>query len=382
MYSPRAMAVTWVIGDRLTVRLEGTDKALQRHLDTQLDPYAATPSSDAPDLVIERASQDSRPRFLDLQNPAGDGLVTAADGEQVYVVHPTGWCRVEVGTEGRTTRFTYGPGLEPGRVFASLGRPALQLALLRHGAVAVHSAAVEVSGTGVLIAGWSESGKTETALALMEAGARFLSDKWTILGEDRTLTCFPIGVGVRRWALRYLPQLRRALPAAARAQLLGAGVAAGMARPLRRLSGRGRVIDLAIDAAESAVRLADRAALQPSELIDAYGQREGWVPRSPLGVVVMLRTVPGMQVSAREVDPQSVAPRLARSAAFERRRLFELCQRALFAMPTYEALDVEAIVEREAAILRDVLSDARVVEVDAPFPTDPRRVVEAIGSWL
>jgi serine kinase of HPr protein (carbohydrate metabolism regulator) len=57
----------------------------------------------------------------------------------------------------------------------------MHLGLMRRDAVAVHSAAVEMDGQAVLIAGWSESGKTETALALMEAGARFVSDKRTVL---------------------------------------------------------------------------------------------------------------------------------------------------------------------------------------------------------
>ena len=57
----------------------------------------------------------------------------------------------------------------------------LQLGHVARGAAVAHSAAVVLDGRAVLVAGWSESGKTETALALMEDGARFLSDKWTVL---------------------------------------------------------------------------------------------------------------------------------------------------------------------------------------------------------
>jgi len=235
----------------------------------------------------------------------------------------------------------------------------------------VHSAAVETGGTGVVVAGWSESGRTETALALMEAGGRFVSDKWTILGEDGTLACFPIGVGVRRWVLPYLPRLRAALPRPARAQLLAAGAAGRITRPLRGPASRGKVLTLAGDAAERAVGLADRAGLRPSELIEAYGHCAGGAPRTSLGLLVLLRTVPGPAVSAREVDGKWAAPRLARTAAFERRRLFELHQRARFAMPEHEQLDMEATIGREQAFLSRVLARVRVIQVDAPFPTDP-----------
>src|SRR5204862_272952 len=80
--------------------------------------------------------------------------------------------------------FAAEPGFPIARAFGRVVRPTLQLAMLARGGAAVHSAAVELDGKAVLVAGWSESGKTETALALVEEGARFLSDKWTFVAED------------------------------------------------------------------------------------------------------------------------------------------------------------------------------------------------------
>src|SRR5919201_20485 len=97
-------------------------------------------------------------------------------------------------------------------------------------AVAVHSAAVAIDGRGVLVAGWSESGKTETALALVERGASFVSDKWTVVGDDGTAAAFPITVGVRGWTLAHLPRLRAALGGAPRARLRAAGAARALLR--------------------------------------------------------------------------------------------------------------------------------------------------------
>jgi hypothetical protein len=376
------MAVTWVVGDRLTVRLEGADRILRRQLEREFDPYSPGSTSEAANMLIQQAPQGPSPRFIDIQNPAGDGLVSATDGEGIYVVYRRAWCQVDVRAGERPSHFVCGPGFALTRFFSSLVRPALQLALLGLGGAAVHSAAVETGGTGVVVAGWSESGKTETALALMETGARFVSDKWTILGEDGTLACFPIGVGVRRWVLPYLPRLRAALPRSARAQLLAAGAAGRITRPLRGAPAPGKALTLAGDAAERAVGLADRAGLRPSELIEAYGQGPNGAPRASLGLLVLLRTVPGPAVSAREVDGEWAAPRLARSAAFERRRLFELYQRVRFAMPEHEQVDMETTTEREQVFLSRVLSGARAIQVDAPFPVDPRRVAEAIGAWL
>src|SRR5919202_225078 len=151
-------------------------------------------------------------------------------------------------------------------------------ALHARGAVAVHSAAVVVDGRAVLVAGWSESGKTETALALAERGAVFLSDKWTIVGDDGTAAVFPIGVGVRGWVLDHLPRLRAALGATPRARLAIAGAGRAAARRLPAEGG---------DALGRLIGLADRVALAPSAVRRAYGTAAGpW--RAPLRAVALL----------------------------------------------------------------------------------------------
>lgn len=70
-------------------------------------------------------------------------------------------------------------GFRLGRVFGRFVRRALRLAAARHGAVAAHGSTVAADGRGIAIADWFEAGKTETAVALVEDGGSFLSDKWT-----------------------------------------------------------------------------------------------------------------------------------------------------------------------------------------------------------
>lgn len=378
------MSTAFLVGDRLAVRLDDSDSSVVNYLRAEMDPYE--PVTSVPvraDAVIEAAGAAPAPSFRDVQNPAGDGLVTAVDDDDdLYVLHGDAWCRLRAPEPDGSTNLTYSAGFPLGRVYGRVLRPALHSRLLDHDAAAVHSATVEMDGAGVVVAGWSESGKTETALALMEQGARFLSDKWTILGSDRTLATFPIGVGVRRWVLPYLPRLRAALPSAARAQLGLAGVAARLSRPVRALRSRGRVGDLAGATAERVVALADRAALRPSQLIAAYGQGAGWRPRAKLQVLVLLATVPHAPPCARERDAAWAAPRLARTAAFERRSLFELHERARYAAPSRACLDAREAIDREERFLREALAGVTVLQVDAPFPTDPRRVAEAVASHI
>lgn len=377
------MEVEFDVAGRATLVLRDDDPQVARQVRSQLDPYRAAPrSATRPEVVLEVADAGLDAAILEIQNPAGDGVVTASDGTSLYVLHENRACSVPTPAGDRPARFVYEPGFPVWRLFGPLVRPALQLALLDNDAVAAHSASVEVDGAGVVIAGWSESGKTETALAFLEAGARFVSDKWTVIGADGSIATFPIGVGVRRWALRYLPRLRASLPPAARGQLLVAALAAAATTPFRRARPRGRVGALAAGGLEHALALADRAALSPSQLAAAYGQAHDSPPRVSLQTIALLTTVREGDVEARPADATWAARRLARSAAFERRAYFELHQRARFSFAELAAGASESIERREEQFLAERLGDMRVLEVRAPFPADPRRIAAAIARWL
>jgi hypothetical protein len=372
------VAATFDLSGRLTLSVDDREAAVERFVADQMDPFERRPTSGRPDdVALEATLRRDRP-VLDIQNPARDGTVTASDGERFYVLVDGRACVVPEPTRDRPIRFTYEPGFPVRRIYAALVRPAMQLDLTRRDAVAVHSAAVEMDGRAVLVAGWSESGKTETALALMEVGARFVSDKWTILGTDGEVSAFPINIGIRRWVLRYLPTLRAALPGAPRAQLAVAGIAAAVSRPARGRVHPGRAGTLA----SRAVALADRAAVTPTELRTAYRQADDPARRLPLGTTAILTTVPGPEVVCEPADPAWAAARLARSAGFERRELFSVLERRRYAFPRETGSPMEPAIAEETRLLEHALGNGRTLELRAPFPVDPRKVAEALMRRL
>jgi hypothetical protein len=374
-------AVQFEIGHGVSLRLVGGDERTARALRAALDPYNPTLSDLPPDVTIEPLSEE--PVALELQNAAGDGLVTAWDGTAVFVQAAMRWCRVPLPALTGPFVFAYQPGFPLARVFNPFVRPALQIAASARGVIAVHGAAVVADGRGVVLAGWSESGKTETALAFMEEGATFLSDKWTLVASDATISCFPISVGVRRWMLRYAPTLRTSLPAPARLQLRLAGVAAALnGRPARERLLRGRIGGLTGDALDRIVALAERAAISPTALSATYGDPPPAEPAT-LEALVLLTTIPGVLPSAEIADPAWAARRLARSATYERRRYLDLHRRVRYAQGEPRTGDVEAEIEdREERHLHHVLQRVRVIEARAPFPCDPRRIVDAVRPLL
>lgn len=361
-----------------TIRLSFSgDSSAAGVLRKALDPWGPVSTERPADVTVEELQET--PTLLELQNPAGDGLVTAWSGSDLYVRAGGRCCRVPPPALEGPFDFAYERGFPLAAVIRPFVRPALQIAASAHGAVAVHGAAAVVDGKGVVVAGWSESGKTETVVAFVEEGASFLSDKWTVIRADGTVACFPISVGIRRWVLEYAPRLRTALPAAARLRLRVAGSVAAVAESRARkrvLSGTTG------DALERLVISAERVSMSPTDLAAAYGDPPPTATPA-LGAVVLLTTTPHGEPDAVPADPAWAARRLARSATHERRRYLDLERRMRFAHASPEAPYIASEIEaREEQRLVSLLETVPVIEARAPFPCDPRRIVAAVRPLL
>ncbi|HWU06311.1 MAG TPA: hypothetical protein VN520_07985 [Streptomyces sp.] len=347
-----------------------------------MDPFPAANAApaDRPDVVLEW--RDGPPgRFLDVHNPARDGMTTAYDGQDLHLISGDRSCAIVSSPDGGLT-LRCPPAFPLAPLFRTVVRPALQMAAIGHDTAAVHSAAVEIDGRAVLVAGWSESGKTETALALVEDGAGWLSDKWTLLGADAQASAFPVNVGVRRWVLACLPRLANGLPRPARVQVAMAGALARATRPVRRQGSRGGRPAAAAAVAERAVSLVDRAALRTSDIRAAYGQTDDPTRRLPLGTLVLLTTVPGSTVSVETGEPGWSAARLALTGAYERHDWLMLQDRLRYADPSLAGDGRDRTSGAERGILERALAGARILHVRAPFPVDPRRVAAAVREAM
>jgi hypothetical protein len=359
------------IAGRVSLALRSLPDRDVARLTAALDPYGAGPVPAEPDVIVERLAPPLKP-LVDVQRDAGDSRVTGTDGERFYLLARGRRCALPPLGAPPPARIALQAGFAAGRPVARILRYQMQLALHRRGAVAVHGAAVELAGRGLVVAGWSESGKTETALALAEAGATFLSDKWTVVAEDLTAAAFPIGVGVRGWTLAHLPRLRATLAGGERARLMAAAAGRAALRPLR-----------GHDTVDRLLGLADRVSLPPTALRRAYGTPPDRRWETQLEALALLTTVPqGTPVGVAPADAAWAAARLANTAAFERRGFFELHDRATWAFDDRAPAARDRIREHERALLERALARIRVIEVRAPFPTDPRPVADAIRRHL
>ncbi len=356
---------------------DGLDPALERTVAAAFRPYLPQAGSIAgAGVTIEQLI--AGPAFRDIEGRAGDDLVTAYDGSRAYILRGRGSCVLPDPLRDVPAAFAFTSGFPVHEMVHSYVRTAAAVTALHNEAVVVHASAVSIEGRAVLVGGWSESGKTEVALAFAEAGARFISDKWTIVRADGSVCPFPASVGIRKWVLPYLPRLRAALPAIARAQLAGARAVSMVSRPMQRPF-RSALLREAGLYSRRVAALADRAALSVEQVRAAYGITGDPTEPVPLGLVVLLTTAePGTRPEAVPADPDTVARRLAQAAMFERRSYFSVTERVRYGGAGEERTDGPAVAVAEERLLGARFAPVRVLQVRTPFPGDPRLVVQSI----
>ncbi len=324
-----------------------------------------------------------RTRLLGIQGSAGDAILTGQDGERAYLILGRRVCSIPDPLHEMPVAFEYERGFPLHEVAATFLRTGVALSAIRNDAVVVHASAVSLEGRAILVGGWSESGKTEVSLALAEAGAGFISDKWTVVRADDSVCPFPATVGVRRWVLPHLPRLAAALPATSKLQLQAAGLAAHVAAPFQRPF-RSPLAREASAQLSRVLDLGDRASLSLEAVRSVYGGPGDIIEPTPLGLVVLLTTVPrdgAGEPTARAIDPALLARRLALAGAFERRSFFSVTDRV-----RYGGLEGrtsgDAAASAEERVLRERFAGLPAIEVATPFPMDPRRAAELILARL
>jgi hypothetical protein len=127
--------------------------------------------------------------------------------------------------------------------------------------------------------------------------------------------------------------------------------------------------------------LASRLSLRQTEVAAIYGSPQDSHRTPRLTTLAMLTTVSTPNITVRPADVGWAAERLARSAAYERRTLYELDARVRYASASAGSSPLAAIPDRESERLRHLLAGVQVLEVSAPFPTDPRRVADALAEY-
>jgi hypothetical protein len=364
--------VDYSVHGLITIRLVDAPSSAVKAIERIMGKSQGEPS-DEPDILI---------RFVDKMPVSGQlryiGLNDAAfDSENFYRVDEGGrLIRIDFETLGDPCEIVCEQGVSIVPHMVQI----LGLRLLNKGYVLLHSGAFVYKGTGVLVTGWEKGGKTETLLPFMAAGARYLSDEWTIVSaEDGTLWGLTGMTQVWSWHLRYLPQfwarikpfdrfrirmvrlyqvIYRALPAGLR----GRGI---FAQWFYRLS------------LEGGVALVGQSRSAPELLF----RDQIWQGPAPMDRL-FLATLGQGETRILPVDPDEIAHRMVSSLAYERRTLWHAYQQFRFAFPERRNDLLESSREREMDCLLQAFGGRSAFEIRHPYPVDLPALFRAVVPYI
>jgi hypothetical protein len=313
------------------------------------------------------------PPWDELLGDSGDGRRTGILHPRVGTLLDDGWWSVE--EPGDPLRLEGSSSLAPSRLVSEILRPAAMVQVARLGGVTLHASAVLSESGPLLLAGWSEAGKTETALAFVESGARMVADKWTLLRPDRRPLGYPGAVQVREWVLPYLSSLRSHVTRRMRMQVAAARLAGSVPALIQRLPGPS-----ARDVARRLAAITDLGSRIRLSLDDLALEAHVPPTTEPVRRLALLRVRPGSTVDVSAASAESVVEPLLISAFHERQGWRSLVERASFASRPVDLSSLD-VIDLERASLREMLADIEVLIVKAPFPSDPRRIRDAIMEY-
>ena len=369
--------VDFDLGGVVGVRLVDAGPADRGAVARQLGPIEK-PLAREPDLVlrfVERLAGTGTRRFV--------GLDDAAFDEQAFLLlrgkHKSR-AAVEVPFErlgGRCELLC-----ERGMAAVPLLVPMINFTALAKGVLPLHAAAFVHRGRGVLATGWSKGGKTETLLAFLSRGARYVGDEWTYLTRDgRGMFGIPEPIRVWSWHLDSLPELRTHLSAGERARLSMLGFMTG---------GMGRMTDGGARHASAATRSMNRfsALLRGQMCVDLPPERlfpgslsttngSDTAPAVP-EVLLFVMSCDAPEIRVEPIAPEIVAARMRASLAEEDLRLASCYHKFRFAFPERSNPLFERAAEMRAELLTSALSGKRAFEVRHPYPVSLPALYEAL----
>ncbi len=354
------------LGGAVGVRLLGAGPAEMAAVERQLGPIRR-PLAREPDIVlrfVDRLESSSALRYV--------GLDDAAFDDQDFLVlrgkHKSR-LRVRIPFErvGQRCEITCERGLSA----VPLLIPILNATMLAQGFLPLHAAAFVQHGKGVVATGWSKGGKTETLLACMARGARYVADEWLYLaGDGQRMFGIPEPIRVWHWHLASLPELRGRLSRGARARLsMLELVAGGMRRVTADGARHGSAATRNLNRVSALLRSQMCVDLPPEQLFPgAFANGAG--EHAPVRPERLLFVVSGEQaeITVRPVPAREVAERMRFSLLEEFQPLLSGYRKFRFAFPERTNELLENLGQRQRELLHSALDHLEAFEVRHPYP--------------
>lgn len=243
----------------------------------------------------------------------------------------------------------------------------INVTALAKGALPLHASAFEYNGKGVLATGWSKGGKTETLLAFMLHGARYIGDEWVYLMPDQQMFGIPEPIRLWDWHLQQLPTFYARLSPDEQNRLRALKLAqkvAGAAPLLKR--------------ARRLIKNQQHVDVPPEQLFGENG--DAYPGRMDKVLFVTSHETPDIVVSP--VDAQEIADRMLFSLQYEQIPFYSYYLAYQFAFPCRPNSWVEASTRIQRQRLNQFLAGQESYAVGHPYPVGIDALYEAICPFV
>ncbi len=341
----------------------------------QLGPIQA-PLTREPDIVIrfvDQLSTPSRVRYI--------GLDDAAFTDDAFLVLRSQYksrARVQIAFDqiGRQCEIVCERGLPA----VPLLIPILNLTVLGNGALPFHASAFTYNGVGVLVTGWSKGGKTETLLAFMARGARYVGDEWVYLHADgQRMHGIPEPIRLWDWQLEQMPEYRAQVKRNDRARMralkllirsLEGGMSLSLGRKLLPASVMSRLLPL--------LKRQLNVQVRPQKL---FGDSACALTGS-LHKLVFVASHEAADITTAPMDAGEIAHRMVFSLQHERLDLLAYYLKFRFAFPGRANDLIEQAEARQRELLTRMLAGKEAYAVHHPYPVAIASLFDTISPLL
>lgn len=340
----------------------------------QLGPIQA-PLTRAPDIVIrfvDRLPTASRVRYL--------GVDEAGFTDDAFLVlrsRHKARARVQIPFQqiGQQCEIVCESGLPA----VPLLIPIINLTVLAKGALPLHASAFTYHGVGVLNTGWSKGGKTETLLAFMAHGARYIGDEWVyISGDGRKMYGIPEPIRVWDWHLQHLPQYRALVGSGDRARLWAIKLAQSLEGAMPNGARKELFPVKAIRRVTPLLKRQSFVDIHPQKLFgEGFGTLAGTLDE--IFFVVSHETP---DVIVEPMDAGEIARRMVFSLQHERLDFMSYYLKFRFAFPGVSNELIERAEELQRERLAQVLAGKTAHAVYHPYPVPIPALFDAISPLL
>lgn len=264
---------------------------------------------------------------------------------------------------GETCEIVCESGLRP----LPLLMPILSMTALAKGFVAVHASAVVHDGTGILMAGWSECGKTTAMLGLASKAAEYVGDEWVLLDKQGSkMYGLPAEIELSFSQMKDLPHTRRAVPGSWRWLFEGVRVLDSLKKILPESGGNQTRAGRAFRRVVSAIERRVAPKVPPDAIFNPACRARVAEPEK----VFLLVSHDEPYVEVEHTPASEMAGRLAHLVYYEQMEFMQRYMAYKFAFPHRKNYLIEDSAALQLEMLSSALQGKETYTVWHPYPLD------------